>query len=444
MKKSLFALAATTAFAGAAQAQSSVTVYGLLDMGYVGYNTRAANGLTTNGAPSGVVSKTTGNAFSASGESTSRLGFKGTEDLGGGTSAFFTIELGLTPNGAQAVNSGGTQNRQTFVGLKKNGVGQFALGTQYTVIHAAVAATDPGQANNISGNLIYPAVTEGAGSSENSTGAAYTVRTNNQLSLKSDTFAGFRANAMIVANNKNQNQTTATVATANNSAAALTSNSISGGINNQNGWGLGVDYTIQKFYATANYQALTSKQAYNPTTTYNATGVAGNNVTTTAASAVTNAGFPTTGYVGGASTPGTNVQDNQFYVAATYDFGILKAYAQYINRKVSAQQNSGWFSKRSAEQIGVRSYITPTIEAWASGGLGRYNGYGSNSANLTAWQIGSNYWLSKRTNLYAIYGQAGTSNTSFPTAANGTATTGLNNPSSNNISNYAVGVRHTF
>ena len=61
MKKSLFALAATTAFAGAAQAQSSVTVYGLLDMGYVGYNTRAANGLTTNGAPSGVVSKTTGN-----------------------------------------------------------------------------------------------------------------------------------------------------------------------------------------------------------------------------------------------------------------------------------------------------------------------------------------------------------------------------------------------
>ncbi|BDT74451.1 porin [Polynucleobacter sp. KF022] len=440
MKKSLFAIAATTAFAGAAQAQSSVTVYGLLDVGYVGYNTRAANLPTTTGAPSGVVSKTTGNAFSSSAESTSRLGFKGTEDLGGGTSAFFTIELGLTPNGAQNVNTGATQNRQTFVGLKKNGVGQFALGTQYTTVHNAVAATDPGQANNIAGNLIYPAITEGAGSAENSTGAAYTVRTNNQLSLKSATFAGFTANAMLVANNKNSNQTTGT-STQPNTASSLASSYTSGGVNNQNGWGLGVDYAIQKFYATANYQALTSKQAYNPYASYAMQASTGATVTN---SAITNTGFPTVGYAGGASTPGTNVQDNQFYVAATYDFGILKAYAQYIDRKVSAQQNSNFYLKRSAEQIGVRSYITPAIEAWASGGMGRYTGYGANTANLTAWQIGSNYWVSKRTNLYAIYGQTGTSNTSLPTALNGSQTMGTNNPSSTNISNYAVGIRHTF
>ena len=38
MKKSLLAVAAMTAFAGAAQAQSSVTVYGILDVGYVGSN----------------------------------------------------------------------------------------------------------------------------------------------------------------------------------------------------------------------------------------------------------------------------------------------------------------------------------------------------------------------------------------------------------------------
>ena len=443
MKKSLFALAATTAFAGAAQAQSSVTVYGLLDMGYVGYNTRGANTPTTTGAPSGVVSKTTGNAFSSSAESTSRLGFKGTEDLGGGTSAFFTIELGLTPNGAQNVNTGGTQNRQTFVGLKKNGVGQFALGTQYTTIHNAVAATDPGQANNIAGNLIYPATTEGAGSAENSTGAAYTVRTNNQLSLQSATFAGFTANAMLVANNKNSNQTT-TALTGANTASNLASNSTTGGINNQNGWGLGVNYAIQKFYATANYQALTSKQAYNPNQGYSFGTTAAGAVSVASNSANTNAGFPAAGYAGGASTPGTNVQDNQFYVAATYDFGILKAYAQYINRKVSAQQNSNFYMSRSAEQIGVRSYITPTIEAWASGGMGRYTSYGSNAANLTAWQIGSNYWLSKRTNLYAIYGQAGTSNVSLPTALNGSQTMGTNNPSSANVNNYAVGIRHTF
>ena len=413
MKKSLFALAATTAFAGAAQAQSSVTVYGLLDIGYVGYNTRVAEG----SAGSKAVNKQTGNAVSSSGESTSRLGFKGTEDLGGGTSAFFTLELGVTPNSQQSVNTAGTQNRQAFVGLKKNGVGQFALGTQYTIVHNAVAATDPGQANNISGNVVYPASTEGSGSVENSTGAAYTVRTNNQLSVNSATFAGFTGNAMLVMNNKNQNQTLTGTTT------AVTT----GGLNNQNGWGLGLNYTWNKLYATANYQALTSKQSAQ---------------TTVGGVVQAGTGFPTTGYAGGSSLAGTNVQDNQWYLAATYDFGILKAYAQYINRKVSAQQNTSYYLSRSAEQIGVRSYITPTIEAWASGGLGRYTGYGSNSANLTAWQIGSNYWLSKRTNLYAIYGQAGTSNTTVPTTISGS--TAIVNPVSANISNYAVGVRHTF
>lgn len=414
MKKSLLAVAAIGAFASAAQAQSSVTVYGILDVGYVGYNTRVANGTTVN--------KTTGNAFSTSAESTSRLGFKGTEDLGGGNSAFFTVELGLTPNGQQAVNSGATQNRQTFVGLKRNGVGQFALGTQYTVVHNAVAATDPGNANNIAGNLVYPAITEGTGSTENSTGAAYTVRTNNQLSLNSATFAGFQANGMLVMNNKNQNETI---------TVAGTTSTSTGGLNNQNGWGLGLNYTLNKFYATANYQALTSKQS---TQTINTAG-------TTWATYIP-AGAPAVGYAGGSSAPGTNVQDNQWYVAATYDFGILKAYAQYINRKVSAQQANSYYLSRSAEQIGVRSFITPTVEAWASGGLGRYTGFGSNAANLTAWQIGSNYWLSKRTNLYAIYGQTGTSNVSTPTTINGSAAN--INPVSTNVSNYAVGVRHTF
>ena len=427
MKKSLFALAATTAFVGAAQAQSSVTVYGIMDAGYVGYNTRLANGPSGTGAGlSGAVNKTTGNAFSSSAESTSRLGFKGTEDLGGGASAFFTVEIGLTPNNNQNVNTGSTQNRQTFVGLKKNGIGQFAVGTQYTLVHNAVAATDPGQANNIAGNLVYPALTEGTGGSENSTGAAYTVRTNNMLTLNSDTFAGFKANAMIFANNKNQNETITTSGTTTTST---------GGLNNQNGWGLGVDYTWNKLYATANYQAITSKQS---TQTVNTAG--------TTLATVLPTGAPATGYASGGSANGTNVQDNQWYVAATYDFGILKAYGQYINRKVSAQQNNSFYLNRSAEQIGVRSYITPTIEAWASGGLGRYTGYGSNAANLTAWQIGSNYWLSKRTNLYAIYGQTGTANTVYATTyTNSSGAGNLNgNPTSSNVSNYAVGVRHTF
>jgi len=418
MKKSLFAIAAVTAFAGAAQAQSSVTVYGVMDIGIGGANTRVADGKTVN--------KTTTTAAYDGGESTNRLGFKGVEDLGGGASAFFTVELGLTPDAAQAVNTGVTQNRQSFVGLKKNGLGDIALGTQYTTVYNAVAKTDAGNTNNFAGDIIYTAYKGGSTGYTPSNGTAagdsFTIRSNQMVTLNSETYAGFQAHAMAILGNNNSTQT--------NSVNGASS-TVTGGINNQNGWGLGLDYTWNKLFVTANYMGLTAKNSY--------TAVSANGqVSTETPVAIFGAGQ--------GSTNGSNVQDNQFYVGGTYDFGILKAYAQYVTRKVSLQQNSGQYFKRSAEQIGVRSFITPTIEAWVSGGLGRVTGNGSvqsasgqPTANLTAWQIGSNYWLSKRTNLYAIYGQANTSNVSnVNTAGSG------GNPTSGNINNYGIGVRHTF
>jgi predicted porin len=130
---------------------------------------------------------------------------------------------------------------------------------------------------------------------------------------------------------------------------------------------------------------------------------------------------------------GTNVKDNQAYVGATYDFGILKAYAGWIDRKVTSQINSNQYAKRTAQEIGVRGNWTPKIESYASFGNGRITRFGSNepTANIMGYQLGTNYLMSKRTNLYAIYGYSGTSSTS-----------GANN--SFNASNYAVGVRHTF
>ena len=419
MKKSLLAVAALGAFASAAQAQSSVTVYGIMDIGYVGGNSRVASGTA--------VTKGTSNTFTGGAESTNRIGFKGTEDLGGGSSAFFTVELGLEPASTTSgfKNSATTENRQSFVGLKKNGIGQFALGTQYTLVHQSVSLTDAGNTNNILGDMIYTSAT-GAGATvadnnlavNNSfaAGNSYTIRSQNALTLDTDTFAGFKGHGLVIMNNTNTTQTT-----------LANSNGYTGGTNNQNGWGLGVDYTWQKLFVTAAMQQLNAKQAYN------LTGLAAN---ANAATTIAAANISIFG-AGQASSLGTNVKDNQYYVAATYDFGILKAYAQYISRKVTAQQDSGYYAKRTGEQIGVRSFITPTIEAWAQGGLGKTTsfGYSNPAANLTSWQIGSNYWLSKRTNLYAIYGQVGTSNVSV--VAN-------QNPASFNASNYAIGLRHTF
>jgi hypothetical protein len=129
---------------------------------------------------------------------------------------------------------------------------------------------------------------------------------------------------------------------------------------------------------------------------------------------------------------GTNVVDGQTYAGVTYDFGILKAYAQYINRKATSVLDSNQYVKRSGQQVGVRGYITPHVEGWASVGNGRYSAYGSGSPtnNFVGYQLGTNYWLSKRTNLYGIVGS--------------TQTTSEGSSTSAGANQYAVGVRHTF
>ena len=424
MKKSLFAVAAMSAIAGAAQAQSSVTVYGLLDMGYVGANAKAV-------ASTGVVTKTTLSQFGQSQENTSRLGFRGTEDLGGGASAFFTVEMGLTPQnpafgGGTAAdafqktdqNAGSSiDNRQSFVGLKKTGLGQFALGRQYTPIFNAGAATDAGQYANVAGNVIYqsPGIA-GDANGGNQGGVGFTNRASNALTAKSDTFAGFSVSGMYALNNANQTQTTSSTA---------------GGNTNWNGWGLSADYTWQKLYATVAYQSFKTQYT---NAVYSSAGA-------------TNLG--TTG--SGGQLPVADklfnpslISDKQTYAAATYDFGILKAYIQWIGRKV---QNDTSFSttyageqlNRNAQQLGVRSFIAPTIESWASIGSGKVKGAPLSATasaayvNFVGWQLGSNYYLSKRTNLYAIYGQSQSTSGTAGTAGSGAS-----------INQYTVGVRHTF
>ena len=470
MKKSLFAVAAVTAFAGAAQAQSSVTVYGILDVGIINSQSSVTNaavgpsgaGVATTNYPAVAATYANGKInstqtiFGQSAEQTSRLGFKGNEDLGGGTSAFFTAEFTLAPN-EQTLSgntAGGLKNRQTFVGLKKAGWGDFAIGTQYTPLHIAVGKTDPGQQNNMTGSVIYTGQADSnvVGGAVGGNQNAYTSRQSNSLTLNSDVYSGFQAHGMLIANNTNASETSTTVPTA-------------GGNTNQNGWALGADFTFNKFFATANYTAIKNNLTL-PMAGY--TGVANAGTSTASTSVVTGGNLQSpqvcnaaglVGPVGALSSGSTtnanglsnanqcfNIQDNQAYVGATYDFGILKAYASWIQRKASDTQNSGIYQKRSAEQIGVRSFVTPTVEAWASAGVGTFTpmGYNQNSAHFNAWQLGSNYWLSKRTNLYAIYGQYAQANSTYNLYNATTQAVTTTNQTSVNANNIAVGVRHTF
>jgi len=438
MKKSLLALAAMGAFAGAAQAQSSVTVYGLIDYGFGGSASRAAGPNAQSVAQSTTASATTvagvlrqnTSGFGGSGESTSRIGFRGTEDLGGGTSAFFTAEAALATDNAGAgifSNNAGNGNRQIFVGLGQKGIGQASIGIQYTPIHEAAAATDAGELNNQNGNVIYDRTggfgsaqivagtgTVGQQSSGMTTNSSYTVRSSNMLVLKTERMSGFMGKLFVVAGGKDEG------ASLTNQGNSSTTSNLT---NNTQGYGGSIDYQWQKLFVTANYQQFTTSVNQNGLSrTY----------------------FP--GYNGGTMTPGVNSQDNQYYIAATYDFGVLKAFAQYINRKVQNVNNADNYVQRSAQQLGVRAPIGKQVSAWASAGTGAINntGAGANTAKFNGWQLGTDYSLSKRTNLYAIYGQTATSNAvtnAYAATSNAAATV---QPTSYNASSYAVGVRHTF
>lgn len=130
MKKSLLALAVLGAFAGAASAQSSVTLYGKLDQA-VGKD----------------VGKTDKEVRDGSG---SRVGFRGVEDLGGGLKALFQFEHRFTPDT-------GAANATFWQGLSTVGLGgsfgTVNIGRQYTAAFSlAQNVIDPFVGDSI-GNL---------------------------------------------------------------------------------------------------------------------------------------------------------------------------------------------------------------------------------------------------------------------------------------------------
>ena len=131
MKKSLLALAVLGAFAGAAQAQTSVTIYGSFDAGIRNVDNfdAAGNSRLTMGS---------NGTFNSN-----RIGFRGVEDLGGGMNAHFTLETGFN-TGTGALDNANNQlfNRSAFVGLG-GAWGSVDLGRQYSVNFKTIGGYDP-------------------------------------------------------------------------------------------------------------------------------------------------------------------------------------------------------------------------------------------------------------------------------------------------------------
>jgi predicted porin len=128
--KAILFVAAATTFSVGATAQSNVTMYGLIDMS-VNYAHFNANGTK----PSQHLTTVSNDA--------SRLGFRGSEDLGGGMQAYFKLESGVSLDTGSSTSATQFFNRESYVGLGDKSRGWVQLGSQFTPTIWTSGKVDP-------------------------------------------------------------------------------------------------------------------------------------------------------------------------------------------------------------------------------------------------------------------------------------------------------------
>jgi predicted porin len=378
MKKTLVALAA--AAATGAFAQSNVTLYGLFDINYGTTKTTNGNGTQNR--------KTTGLGEGV--QAGNRIGFRGTEDLGGGLKAGFVIETAFSPTttdiyGNRASNSGhndtavavgnavagggaftaggGSQNRQSFVSLS-GGFGEARIGYHYTNMY---------EISSLGGYL-----------------------------------AGFEGNAGA------------------DTAHTYGSGVVGGARAN------GITYIAPKFgavevrlqYGSAANPAISTQSAGFDSTGVKRTGIMATYANGPLKVSAAHTSAKTTVAAAGANGASTTGKLTQ--VGASYNFGVASVVGTYN----SGEDGAAVANDYKAYQIGVN---VPLGAATLFAATGSAETTGSSVADFSMRQFGATYTLSKRTNLYAVSGT--TKNNTIIAAGGAAAAKGTST---------RFGVRHTF
>jgi len=440
MKKSLIALAALAATG--AFAQSSVTLYGLADIAY-GTKQITGNTGTTLQKQNGIMD---------GGLAGSRIGFRGTEDLGGGLAANIVIEQGISPtNGAlfgvrtgtagmqydgyaastgrfdQGTGGGYTQgtNRQTYVGLATKDMGEVRVGYQYTTLYEIAT---------LSGfTMTSEGVIGGSQAHLHGQGAAGGTRANG-ISYLSPRMSGLQIGVQTgsAANRENTEWVSA------NTANGLTKDKAK-----RNSFKLDYEsgplkaaygYTTFKFENSARAAAST-----NLTSVLNSGGTAVVNVLNVYGALTSFGASPNTGV----STYETKL--NQ--LAASYDFGVAKIGGTYNKGtyKVTAATDPTFGTATSftgMTKVGDYDFQSQRISGlYRLGAASLLAGFGTSKVevggatvmDLKETQYGVNYALSKRTTAYGYMGNW---------KNNGTAITSAT--SSYKAKSTIVGIAHSF
>ena len=396
MKKTIVYLAVSSSLIGAAHAQTSVTLYGIVDQG-LSYFSNAATG-DGSGHPvlrlvSGVMQQ-------------SRFGLRGSEDLGAGLKTIFVLENGFDASSGKLAYGGLLFGKRSFVGLSNNYgtvtlgrqydtnvdfVGPFESGTQW----GGYTAAHPGDLDNLNNNNSI----------------------NNSIKLVSNSVGGFSIGALIGLGG------------------------VAGDFARNRVWSLSAGYTGGSLALGAGYLYI-----QNPNTAFfgnggspapTVAGVTGNNIATPVYSGYASAHALRIIAAGGSYTMGPAV------VGATYSNTSFRDLGDTASGP-NPRRLSGSASFNNAE-LNARYQITAALLAGISYDYTRGSALaGEDPAKYHQFNAGIDYFLSKRTDLYliAIYQKA-----SGMDSTGKRAVAAINGPSASSTDKQAmvrVGIRHKF
>ncbi len=367
MKKTLLAAALLAGFAGAASAQSSVTLYGVLDGGV-----RYQNWNLSSGPFSTVDISTSSIAVVSGAQSTSRFGVRGVEDLGSGNQAVWNLEGQVNVNNG-TTNSAGQWSRAAIIGLQNAAWGRVDIGRQLNLALKFVGAPID-SAFGVNASIINISGVMGVTA----------IRQNNMIMYQSPSLSGFKVGAQYSFNTGLS--TLRQLETGGASADASQGSSFNTG-NNMRNIGGAVSYTNSGFYVTGVYDQFTP-----PSNT-----ISGQN--------------------------GTNVRS--WIVAGAYDAKIFKvgaAYNQVRGGLINGQSTTSVSSSITnpfgsggivfAEGAGTNAWnINVSAPVGANGKVSAaYQGQSHTGvvadiggATQLTWGLGYSYMFTKRTNVYAFY-----------------------------------------
>ena len=374
MKKSLIALAALATVATAAQAQSSVTIYGIVDAGIARTNSDA-NGNSVTGMANG-------------GLATSRLGFRGTEDLGSGLKANFVLEAEfLADNGSQASTAEALFARQSTVGLEGS-FGRVDLGRINSGSYALQAKFDPMGANNIGGIIATSQIGQ--------------VRVENSVTYTSPSFNGLQV---------------ALQTGTRTSSTTGTYGEIAGETNGNRNNTASLSYTAGSLELAA--YVADSKDAAG-TKLHDNTGA-----------------FARYNFGVARVTAG--------YINVDYKNKAAAASTTAASNTSSAFSTSGDTIETTKTFVGVNVPVSANLTLNGLVEQIQYKRYTASDREPMIYTLGATYNLSKRTALYAIYSQVNQDNGSAQTNVSTTKFAEFSGAAADkNKTSYAVGVRHSF